>query len=209
MKAEHIELVRNWRNSERLKPYMHFKQHITKEMQKAWFEKVNNTNNFYFLLSNEKEKIGLFFLKEIDYQNKIAEPGNFVWHEKHIESMETAIGVISIGYFAFYFLQMEKMQFHVLKKNKRALANHKVLGANIIEDLDENSVRLEVTEKNFTNGPQKRLSQVLNVMSDAITETKIILEEADFQSNLANHLIKFYSNLPENLQKNVVLVYPK
>jgi len=47
---DQLELVRNWRNDPKISQYMEFRDYITPEMQIKWFNKVNNRNNYYFVI---------------------------------------------------------------------------------------------------------------------------------------------------------------
>ena len=40
LKEEHIEIIRNWRNSEDVSQYMYSDEFITPSMQKKWFQSL-------------------------------------------------------------------------------------------------------------------------------------------------------------------------
>ena len=71
---EKIELLRRWRNDPKIQQYMGYREHITSEMQKAWFERINNDNNYYFIIEYEGKEIGCINIKDIDYVKKTCEP---------------------------------------------------------------------------------------------------------------------------------------
>ena len=54
-----IELIRHWRNQPFIRDTMQFKEYITPEMQKKWFERINNKYNYYFLIEVDGNKRGL------------------------------------------------------------------------------------------------------------------------------------------------------
>ena len=56
---EDIEMLRQWRNSPQIQQFMEYREEITAEMQKKWFDSINNVNNFYFIIHFEGQKIGL------------------------------------------------------------------------------------------------------------------------------------------------------
>lgn len=71
-----IEMVRQWRNDPKIQQYMEYRETITPEMQKKWFDKLNNgKDNFYFILQYKGEDIGLINVKDIDYEKKLANQG--------------------------------------------------------------------------------------------------------------------------------------
>ena len=45
-----LELLRYWRNQQYIRDTMQFKEYITPDMQKSWFEKINNKSNYYFII---------------------------------------------------------------------------------------------------------------------------------------------------------------
>lgn len=64
-----IELVRHWRNSYKIRKYMEYRDYITPEMQKQWFEKISSTtNDFFFLIVVNDVEVGLINIKDIDWQ---------------------------------------------------------------------------------------------------------------------------------------------
>ena len=70
-----IELVRNWRNDPKISQYMEFRDYITLEMQEKWFQKINNDNNFFFIIEYEGKEIGIANIKDIEYKEKTGEAG--------------------------------------------------------------------------------------------------------------------------------------
>ena len=44
MQKEHIELVREWRNSKEVSQYMYTENYISLEAQKEWFDFISNSD---------------------------------------------------------------------------------------------------------------------------------------------------------------------
>jgi len=62
-----IELVRNWRNSPDVAPYMYNETHINEEQQIKWFEKISNDKtSVYWIIEYDEKKLGLASLTGID-----------------------------------------------------------------------------------------------------------------------------------------------
>ena len=54
LKAEDIEMVRNWRNSKEVSQYMYTENHISPEQQKDWFEKISKDSSAqYWIIEYE------------------------------------------------------------------------------------------------------------------------------------------------------------
>lgn len=110
-----IELVRNWRNDPKISQYMEFQDYITPEMQQRWFEKINNENNFYFIIEFEGKEVGLSQIKDI--QNQTGEFGIFIAdlsaRGKKI-SYRTNMSLIEYG---FNSLGLHTLIVHIKKDN--------------------------------------------------------------------------------------------
>ena len=76
LEFEDIELVRRWRNHPKIRKRMSFKKHISKEMQKAWFDSINNKYNYYFLIEYQGRYIGVIDNKKINEEDFTAEGGH-------------------------------------------------------------------------------------------------------------------------------------
>ena len=123
-----IELVRSWRNTSDVRQYMEYREEITSEMQKKWFENINNDNNYFFLINYGDAEVGLMNLKNIDYKLKIGEKGSLIWNK---ELRGKGIG-IRANYllidFAFNTLNLENIVIHILENNFRSVHMNKLFG---------------------------------------------------------------------------------
>ena len=70
-----IELVRSWRNQDRIRNQMFYTDLITEQEQELWFHSVNNALNYYFLIVFKSKKIGLIHAKNIDLEVGYGEGG--------------------------------------------------------------------------------------------------------------------------------------
>ena len=50
-------------------------------MQEKWFEKINNDNNFYFIIEYEGREVGMINIKDVDYEKRTGEPGMFLYDD--------------------------------------------------------------------------------------------------------------------------------
>ena len=65
LEEQDIEMVRLWRNSEHVKQYMEFKDYITIEMQKKWFNSLNQSQDYFFIIYHHNYPVGLTEIKHI------------------------------------------------------------------------------------------------------------------------------------------------
>ena len=123
-----IEMVRNWRNDPKISKYMEFRDYITPEMQEKWFQKIDNNNNFFFIIEYDKKEIGLVNIKDIDYEQKTGEGGMFIYDDEYLNSDISFRASLCICDFFFEVLNLEVKTAHILSDNKRAIKYNFMLG---------------------------------------------------------------------------------
>lgn len=144
-----IELVRRWRNDPKISQFMEYRDEITPEMQEKWFQKIDNNNNYYFLIEIDNKEIGLINVRDVDYENKQGEPGIFIWDDEYLNSTVSFQACLCLTDFCFEDLGMQKLIIHVLKDNKRAIEFNKVFGyklASAQEDIYNQEYILEYSD---------------------------------------------------------------
>ncbi|MDD3744697.1 MAG: hypothetical protein PHX54_13825, partial [Lentimicrobiaceae bacterium] len=78
-----IELVRGWRNADRVRLNMAYQKHIEPHEQIAWFKSINNAFNNYLIINYKGEKIGLLNDKNIHWEERTSESGLFIGKPEH------------------------------------------------------------------------------------------------------------------------------
>lgn len=86
LKADKIELVRQWRNDRKISRFMFYKGEITPTMQQEWFDSMDNEQNFFFLIYYHSEAVGLINISSIDWENKTAYTGLFIYDDKFLDT---------------------------------------------------------------------------------------------------------------------------
>jgi hypothetical protein len=175
---------------------MVYREHITAEMQKAWFKTINDNFNLYFIIEYKGKKIGLINGKDIDWEAKTMETGIFIWdkyyRKTHIPTLCTMIfAEIGVGIWEI------KPTATILRSNERALKYNKMLGFKIIEDDPDNEyVRLSL-EKDSMGYVAKKLRAALNLLAgdDPI---KLVFEKEDLESGIYD---KFMMTLDQDKVK--------
>jgi UDP-4-amino-4,6-dideoxy-N-acetyl-beta-L-altrosamine N-acetyltransferase len=80
-----IELLRNWRNQDFVLDQMEFREIISLEAQKHWFDNIKNDSSFeYYIFGVENEAIGLVHLAEINKDTSTATVGLFIGNANYI-----------------------------------------------------------------------------------------------------------------------------
>ncbi len=161
-----IEMIRQWRNSPEIQQYMIYRDHITSEMQKAWFARINNEHNYYFLLSLDGREIGVMNLKDIDYQAKTAEKGSLIWD---ISLRGKGIGTkanVMILDFAFNDLELNSVRIEILPENIRSIKANIKFG--FIHCAEISSKLYILTKENY----YKHRQEIVNMFSSDVIFAK-------------------------------------
>lgn len=129
LKAEDIEMVRNWRNSKEVSQYMYTENHISSEQQKAWFEKISKDSSAqYWIIEYEDKPLGLVSITEISHVFD-----SCFWAFYLGDSSVRGAGIGSkIEYnilkYVFEELGLNKLRCEVLTTNPSVIAMHEKFG---------------------------------------------------------------------------------
>lgn len=192
-----IELVRQWRNHPDIMKTMQFRGNITPEMQKKWFESINNFNNFYYIIEYKNEKIGLINNKNIDWKARTSEAGIFIWNSTH--DFAPLLASLLLCEAGFYIFQGGDSYIRTLRTNIKAIEYNLMLGYELNkDDPAEITQQYRLTKENFEKHTIKLREAVLK-LSGNDPFMYMILEKHDFVSGLAQ--------LIEGMEKDFNLQY--
>ncbi len=187
LKEEDIELVRQHRNSEDISQYMEYREHITPEMQKKWFDSINNNNNIYSMIYYKGRKIGLGNVKNIDWDKNSMEAGIFLWDKEVRNTAIPVIGFLILGEFFIKNLGLEGFA-HIMKTNKRAQRFNKQIGFELCEGQEDIENQLyKLTKESYLE--KAELLRKVFMKPDVKPSSIMILEKEDFDSGLADILL--------------------
>ena len=199
LKEEDIELVREKRNSPEISQYMEYRQYITPEMQKKWFDSVNNINNLYFIIKYKGKKVGLVDMKNIDWDKKILEGGLFFWE---MEIYSTHIPMVAIFAFTEFYIVLGDLTayIHTLKSNTRVVKLIKLFGFELCEGQDNVENQLyRITRKSFLDHASKLRKAFYSLTGKE--RLKIIIEKEDYESGIAQIIV---DRIDRNLLKETI-----
>lgn len=160
-----IELLRQWRNDPKIQQFMIYREYITPEMQEHWFERINNDNNFYFIIEYEGREVGMINIKDIDYEKKTGEPGMFLYDEELWNSDVAMRASFCFGEFVWDTLCLESMYIHVLASNKRALEYNKLCGYEIVSGFEQEENLMLALSRDKARNPSPKLARIKRVLS--------------------------------------------
>lgn len=142
-----IELVRQWRNDPKISQYMEYREHITAEMQKKWFAKVNNDQNYYFIICYKDREIGLTNVKNVDRDKGTGEGGIFIYEDSYLNTDVPFRVIFALNDFCFEELKLESMVAHIMSDNKRAIDFNVLLGYKKSECSEDSVCKSDTAQK--------------------------------------------------------------
>lgn len=137
LRQEDIELVRYWRNSYLVRPFMEYREYITPSMQQTWFNSINNIYNNYFIITVDKKPIGLISGSKINWEEGVTENGGiFIWASDFKETFYPSKASLLLTDLSFY-LGMKRTYIKVLRDNTKSINYNKLLGYKLCEGQDD------------------------------------------------------------------------
>lgn len=194
LKEEDIELVRKWRNSPDIVRTMIYREHITSEMQKKWFDSINNKLNLYFIIEYKGEKIGLINGKNIDWGKKLMETGIFFWDrsvlKSHIPTMCLLI-FAELGVKVFGLTALAKIR----NDNINARRFNKFIGFEVYKDIDPEYQLYKMNKKSYLKR-SNIIRKAFFIISPNTEYIKFLLEKGDYDCGIAQEIEK---NMPDSI----------
>ncbi|HZG15383.1 MAG TPA: UDP-4-amino-4,6-dideoxy-N-acetyl-beta-L-altrosamine N-acetyltransferase [Candidatus Bathyarchaeia archaeon] len=123
-----LELVWNWRNSERIRKYMYHDNIITLDEHLQWFSRLENDHTKrqkVFELNNRP--IGIVNFSEIDQYHKRCKWGFYLGEENLPKGTGTLMGYAGLSYI-FEMENIRKVIGEVFEFNSASIQFHKKLG---------------------------------------------------------------------------------
>lgn len=123
-----IELIRKWRNHPKIQQFMEYRDEITPEMQEKWFNRINNSNNYFFIIEYENRDIGLINIRDIDNERTYGESGIFIWDENVYGHGIAVKAGLCMYDFAFNELNLKFLIAHIFNTNPASIKYHQKFG---------------------------------------------------------------------------------
>lgn len=122
----HLEMIRGWRNSDYVNSRMIYKDYITEEMQKKWYDTINNNQNYYFVAEYNNDFVGVMHVKNI--VNNAGEGGIYLASDKFENTDVVARMILCFNDFIFDELNLSYIYSQVQADNTKALSSSKSQG---------------------------------------------------------------------------------
>jgi UDP-4-amino-4,6-dideoxy-N-acetyl-beta-L-altrosamine N-acetyltransferase len=200
LKEDDIELLRQKRNSTAIQNKMHYREHITPEMQKKWFDFINNKNNGYFIIEVEGKKIGLIHGKNLDFEKRTCEGGIFIWEDKHIGGFIPSLASVIMNDWTFYMINFKAVYAKIMLDNPTAISYNKLMGYQPCEpqNKDKGVQWMILTKENY----EKHMKLLRKAIKEITGDGEILkLEDGDASDDLGKEIDLFYKELPPDMQE--------
>jgi RimJ/RimL family protein N-acetyltransferase len=149
MARHHLEMVRQWRNSEWVNSRMHIRDKISAEAQETWFARLHPRRDWYFVALMDKNPIGLFHVKNIGWAEKKGEAGAFVGDPGHIGGPHAAVAVLALMDFGFFVLGLRKLEAKYNAEFTAINVFNSQLGYRVFAEETDGFIRAEVTAERY------------------------------------------------------------
>jgi UDP-4-amino-4,6-dideoxy-N-acetyl-beta-L-altrosamine N-acetyltransferase len=199
LKETDIELIRQKRNSDSVRQNMFYREEITPEMQKKWFDSVNNKYNGYFIISYKGKKIGMIDGKKVDLENRTCEGGIFIWEEEYLKSALPTLASAIMNDWTFLLGNFKIIYAKVLKENTIAIAYNKMQGYELCEPRnDDKGVQwMMLTRENYLKLVPAIRKDIASFTGD---EKPLSIDDLDASDDLGEEIELFYKGLPPDIQ---------
>jgi UDP-4-amino-4,6-dideoxy-N-acetyl-beta-L-altrosamine N-acetyltransferase len=190
LRKEDIERVRQWRNSEKINQFMEYRGNIRPEMQRKWFQSVDNFENFYYIIEYEKKDIGLINSSHIDWNNVSSEGGIFLWDEQYYESFVPVWASLCLLETSFYILGASRSVIKTLRDNERAKKLNIHLGYELQPGQEEvyNQVYV-MTAPGFRLHAARLIKAAKLLAGDDPEGHRVFFDQDDIRSGLADFVL--------------------
>jgi len=122
LNAAEKEMVRNWRNDERISKWFLKRKKISQEEHQAFINNLrsDDKNGYWLVFLKPDTPAGVIYLNKIDMKNSEAHLGIYANPEIHISGAGDIL-MESIFKLTFDMLQLGKLRLTVFKDNVRAI----------------------------------------------------------------------------------------
>lgn len=127
LKAEDLELVLQWRNSDRVRINMFSTHVISAEEHRDWYLNLDYNTSRYLIFEYQQRPVGLVNFTNIDQYNNRCNWGFYLGETDVPQGTGLLMGCLSMEY-VFPVLNIRKLCSQVLGNNEKSIKYHHKLG---------------------------------------------------------------------------------
>lgn len=128
LQEEHIELLRTWRNAEKIRRFMEFRDQITPEMQLRWFQSLDPVKDMYFMIEYQGQLVGMIHTSNINWQAGTGDAGLFIYNDELQSTHLPVLASLSMVDVMFGMFRLERLYAKVMEGNAVAERYNRNLG---------------------------------------------------------------------------------
>jgi len=187
LRESDIELVRQWRNSQKISQFMEYRENITPEMQLDWFRSVDNYENFYYIIEYEGKDIGLINSSKIEWDTVSSEGGIFLWDEKYYETFVPVWASLCMLETSYFALNADRSFIKTLRDNERAKKLNTHLGYVLQPGQEEVENQVYIMTAASFKLQATKLIKAANLLAGDDTEGhNLFFDKEDIRTGLAD-----------------------
>jgi UDP-4-amino-4,6-dideoxy-N-acetyl-beta-L-altrosamine N-acetyltransferase len=184
LEQQHIELLRTWRNAEKISRFMEFREHITPEMQQRWFEGLNQEADFYFMIEYRGSLVGMIHASGIDWKQGRGDAGLFIYEDRYLSTYTPVLASLCMVDLFFGVFTLERLYAKVMRNNPVAEAYNSNLGFKHKPMQEEHDFQMfELTRDNYFAATDNLRKKAISVEGNHFT-----LQLSDGGNQLLNKL---------------------
>jgi hypothetical protein len=149
LERRHVQLVRRWRNSAWVRPFMRHQAFIHADEQWRWFERLDPRRDWYFVTHIRESPFALFYVKGVDWTRRCGEAGGFVGSRGAIGGPEPAQATLALMDFAFLVLRLQSLEAAYRVALPRVVRFNHQLGYRVVREGHDGFLRARVTAARY------------------------------------------------------------
>lgn len=128
LQEEHIELLRTWRNAEKIRRFMEFRDQITPEMQLRWFQSLDPVKDMYFMIEYQGQLVGMIHTSNINLETGTGDAGLFIYNDELQSTHLPVLASLSMVDVMFGVFRLKRLYAKVMEGNAVAERYNRNLG---------------------------------------------------------------------------------
>lgn len=199
------ELIRYWRNHEKISSKMEFREFISPEMHEKWFTKMNDYKKaFAFIIEYQNTSSGIIFNTNAAEHS---EGGMFIWDDKCLDTQIPVLVSIILTDINFYLLGNKFSYIRILKDNFNSIEFNKRFGYKLLKSNDsEYNQRYFLSEDEY-QAHAKSIKKYIAEFYGYCDKATLIVEKEDLSNGLYDSYVNTYQTNPYS-QKHFKLEMP-
>lgn len=156
-----IELVRKFRNEERISKHLISQSYISKSEQINWFKSIDWKISYYWMIIFDNKERGIIYINNYNKDKKSIETNIFIFQEEDKGDPEFIRSLWIISYICFNNLDFKILQSKIQVENLPAIEIDKFFGFKVVNENKE-LIFLECSKIDFTKNSKKIINLFFN-----------------------------------------------